>query len=198
MKVYKATTPFSRATSALLTVMHHYKPGIPLTRELEFSMWQRSASLPVLTSSIFALASLAHDAGIKVHVVVGDLDYKFPDYRFQGYTKQEIQDAEFSAKIHYDGLLKRGVEVEEKEFTLDDVKYYLRQGKIILLRLNAGVLRDTKSVSNYIIVTAYKDKIFHCIDPIIGEEEVPRDKLEHAFVTLETIKKRDNRMIIFG
>jgi len=65
-----------------------------------------------------------------------------------------------------------------------------------LLRVNAGVLRDTGSTSNYVVVYNYKNE-FSMVDPVQGKITVGEEKLEEAFETLVTKKKRDHRMIVF-
>jgi len=196
MKPYLQTTEYTCAASALLMILNHFNKDFELSRENEFHIWKTTANLPVRASSIYGLAVFAKKNGLHPQIILGEKEYDFPDYRFKRYTKKDIDDARFTSRIYHKEAVNLGIPIQEKEFTLEDVKKLLEQGRIIMLRLNAGVLRDTRSTSNYVVVYNYKNK-FHVIDPKQGKLIVADNILEEAFSTLQTKKKRDHRMIVF-
>jgi len=136
--------------------------------------------------------------GINLKVVVEKKEYEFPDYRFYRYTKDDIKNAAFSAKVYLKEAETNNVNIEVKEITLDIVKEEIKKGKIILLRINAKPIRNEKrNTSNYIVVHAYENDYFSIIDPHFGAFSIPEELMEQAFLTLETKKYRDHRMIVF-
>ena len=62
--------------------------------------------------------------------------------------------------------------------------------------MNAGVFRDSKSTSKYVVVYL-KEKDICIMDPRKGELVVSEEILMDAMHTLQTKKKRDVRMITF-
>ena len=195
MKPYIQTTEYTGAAAALLTILHHHDPEVPLNREQEFTIWQHSANLPVRASSIYALALIAKQHGLRPRIVLEEREYDYPDYRFKGYTKKEIDEAKYSSKLHAKKAAAQDVPIEQREVTLKDVTTALDAGKTIMLRLNAGILRNTGSTSKYVV--AYKDDHIKAIDPKHGELAVDEETLDEAMRTLQTKKKRDVRMIVF-
>ncbi|MBU2561092.1 MAG: peptidase C39 family protein [Nanoarchaeota archaeon] len=200
MQLYKQTTKYTCAASSLAMVINHFKPGFLLNIDNEFDIWHKTAALPTRGSSIYALAIYAHQKGVPLKVVVGEHDYKFPGYKFKSYKKKEIEIADFSSQLFYKHAKDLGIVIEEKEFTLDDVKAALKEGKIVLLRLIAGIVRDTKENkrnSHYIPVYDYKDGVFKIMDPKKGSLEVGEATVQEAFEKVSEVK-RDHRMIVFG
>ena len=97
-------------------------------------------------------------------------------------------------------LSKRGfqVNIQVEEITLNKIKKELKEGKILLLRVNAKHLRNgKKNTSNYIVVHAYDGNYFSIVDPCFGALSIPEHIMEKSFHTLETKKYRDHRMIVF-
>ncbi len=195
MEFFKQTTEYTCAASSLLIILHHLK-GIPLTKEEEFNIWLRSANLPVRASSIYALAIIAHEHGLKPRIVLEEKEYDYPDYRFKGYTKVDIDEAKFSSKLYAKKARKLGIIIEEKEVTLELVKKELSNNKILMLRINTGSLWGTKSTSRYVVVHNSKEEI-RIMDPERGTIIVNNEDLKEAMITLQTKKKRDVRMIVF-
>tara|TARA_Y100000310_G_C20641424_1_gene794142 strand:- start:313 stop:906 length:594 start_codon:yes stop_codon:yes gene_type:complete len=191
---YLQTTPFTCAASSLLTILHHFNK-IPLTKENEFKIWQKTALLPTRASSIFALANYAKDLNPKV--IVEKTEYDFPDYRFYRYKKEDIKEAAFTEKIHLKEAKMNNLKIEKKSITFNELKKET-ENKLILIRLNTKPIRNEKrNTSNYIIITNYQDNHFQIIDPKLGGLSIPEKVLEEAFETLETKKYRDHRMILF-
>ncbi|MBN1275638.1 peptidase C39 family protein [Candidatus Woesearchaeota archaeon] len=198
MEPYRQTTPHTCAASSLLMALHHHDPDTPLTREQEFAIWHASANLPVRASSIYGLACVAKRRGLNPRIVLEEKEYDYPDYQARGYTKRDIDEAKFSSRMHHREARELGIPVEQREVTIDEVRKTLAQGKVVLLRVNAGVLRGTKSTSKYVV--AYQDEdedTFTVIDPKHGSFEVDDRKLEEAMATLQAEKKRDVRMLVF-
>ncbi len=196
MEVYLQTTEYTCAASALLMIVHHFNRDVPLNREYEFIFWHRTANLPVRASSIYALAVVAKEFGLNPRIVLEEKEYDYPDYRFKRYTKKEIDEAKFSSRIHAKRARELGIPIVEQVITIDDVLKELSDGKILLLRVNAGIFRDTRSTSKYVVV--FKDgSDLVIVDPKKGRKVVSVSELEEAMVTLQTKKKRDVRMIVF-
>lgn len=198
MKPYFQSTPYTTAASSLLTILHHLNPKIPLTKEKEFEIWQRTANLPTRGSSIFALASYAKEQGLNPRIIVEKKGYDFPDYRFYRYTKEDIKHASFTAKEH----LKKAenhLKIEEKEILLEDIKKELQNNNLILLRINAKPIRNSKrNTSNFIVVHGYHQQTFQIVDPDLGALSIPEEVMRESFESLETKKYRDHRMIVFS
>jgi hypothetical protein len=196
---YKQTTSFTTAASSLLTILNYLNPEILATKEREFHIWQNSVTLPTRGSSIFALAYYAKKMGINAKVIVENKEYNFPDYRFYRYTKKDIEEASFSEQQFLKKAEKCEIEIEEREITFDDVKNELRNGNILLIRLNTKPIRGEKrNTSNFVVVHGNKGKRFQIIDPGFAALSITPEVMKEAFESLGTKKYRDNRMIIFS
>jgi len=198
MKEYKQTTEFTGAAAALLMVINHYKPDFELSRENEFRIWLSSVDLPTRACSVYGLASFARRQGLVVEVYVGKQCYGYPDYRFKGYKKEEIEAATFTEDLHLRDLKELNIKIRGGEFSLDDVKELIFNNKIVMLRLDTGVFRSTKPSSNYVIVTNCGNFKFVIYDPYSGKIVVPEEKVKQSFEDLVLKRKRDHRMIVFG
>ncbi len=193
---YQQSTSFTTAAASLLNILHHFKQ-VPLTKENEYAIWHKTALLPTRASSVYALASYAKQHGLNPVIVVEDLNYNFPDYRFYRYKKEEIEQAAFSAKIHHEKAKANNIKIENRKITLEEIQALLKSN-ILLLRLNAKPIRNEKrNTSNYIIVHGFQDNHYHIIDPAFGALSIPHNTMKEAFETLETKKYRDHRMVIF-
>lgn len=197
MQAYTQTTEYTTAACSLMAVINHFKPDFQLSRENEFLIWQRTANLPVRASSIYGLAIFAKEQGLDPTVVLGEKEFDYPDYRFKRYTKKEIDEAKFSSKLHNKRARELGIKIDEREFDFKEVKELLKKGRVLMLRLNEGALRESGSTSKYVVVYESKNKEFSVMDPKQGLVKVNEDLLKEAFETLESKKKRDHRMIIF-
>ena len=196
MKPYSQTTDYTCASSALLMALNHYNPSIKLSTENEYDIWLNTVVLPTRASSIFGLAVYAKEKGLNPQIVTEEISYVYPDYRFKRYKKTDIEKAKEIAKIYLKKAQQLNIPIQERSFTLDFVKQLLKKKKKILLRVNAGVLRDTKSTSNFIMINDFKNNQFNIFDPAQGELNVSEEKMQEAFDTLVTKNKRQHRMII--
>lgn len=200
MQPYKQTTKYTCAAASLAMIINHFKQDFNLNVDNEFDIWQRSATLPTKGSSLFALAAYAKKQGLDPKIVVGVKDYKFPNYKFKAYKKKEIEIAAFSSQRHFNMAKELDIPIEERTFTLDEVKKHLDEGKVLLLRLVIGIIRDTKDNKrnpHYLPVYGFKDGKFLMMDPKRGPLEVEEATVKEAFDKITEIK-RDNRMIIFS
>ena len=199
MQSYNQTTEYTTAACSLMAVINHFNKEFALSRDNEFLIWRSTANLPVRASSIYALAIFAKEQGLSPSIVLGEKEYDYPDYRFKGYTKKEIDEAKFSSKLYHKKAMELKIPIEEKEFDFSEVRKVVKLGKVLMLRLNEGALRESKSTSKYVVVYAYDSnkKEFSLMDPKQGLVNVGEDLLKEAFETLETKKKRDHRMIVF-
>lgn len=197
MEVYKQTTKYTGAASSLLMVLNHYNK-LELTKENEYKIWQNSAQLPTRASSIFALATIAENLGIKTRIVVGNTKFEYPNYRFKKYKLKDIEQAKFTSNIFLTKAREKKIAVEERDFKLEEVKKHLKEGKVLMVRVNVGKLREKKVTCNYIIVYGYSNKKFLIIDSKNGKMLTPEEDMEEALETVTTKGKRDKRMVIFG
>ncbi|MBW2990910.1 peptidase C39 family protein [Candidatus Woesearchaeota archaeon] len=199
MQSYTQTTEYTTAASSLMAVINHFKPDFKLTRENEFLIWHSTANLPVRASSIYALAVFAKQQGLSPSIVLGEKEYDYPDYRFKGYTKKEIDEAKFSSKLFHKKAMHLKIPVDEREFDFKEVRKLIKLGKVLMLRLNEGALRESGSTSKYVVIFEYNasKKEFSVMDPKQGIINPSEELLKQAFETLETKKKRDHRMMVF-
>tara|TARA_Y100000310_G_C20641464_1_gene794173 strand:- start:277 stop:882 length:606 start_codon:yes stop_codon:yes gene_type:complete len=197
MKPHFQSTSFTTAASSLLTVLHHFKPEIALSKENEFHIWHNSVNLPTRGSSIYALAYHAKKHNLKPKIIVEQEDYSFPDYRFYRYTKEDVENAAFAEKRHLNKAKNLKVPIETHEITLKLITNLLKDN-ILILRLNTKPIRNEKrNTSNYIVVINHSNNYFQIIDPAFGALSIPETTMQEAFESLETKKHRDHRMIIF-
>jgi len=200
MQFYKQTTKYTCAAASLAMIINHFKPEFKLSVDNEFDIWHKTATLPTRGSSIYALANYAHEQGIPLKIVVGEHEYKFPGYKFKAYKKKEIEIANFMSETFYKDAMMRGIKIDEQEFDLEEVKRLLQSGKIVLLRLIVGILRDTKENkrnSHYLPVCTYNNGKFIVMDPRRGQLEFDEALVREAFDKVSEVK-RDHRMIVFG
>lgn len=200
MKTYNQTTRFTCAPAALAMIVNHFKPDFLLNIENEIDIWRQTVALPIRGSSIFGLAVYAHKQGIPLKVVVGEEDYKFPRYRFKSYKKTEVHIASFISEMLQKEAKERGIEIEERSFELKEVDSLLKEGKILLLRLSAGIIRKSHKNRNsphYFPVYEFEDGKYKIMDPRKGPLEVDKQTMNEAFDKVIEMK-RDPRMIVFG
>ncbi len=198
MRYYKQTTEFTSASAALMMIVKRFKPDFALSKEHEYEFWQRSVALPTRGSSIYGLALIAHSFGIPVKIVVGDPNYKFPMYRFRSYKLVDVEEATFGSGLMLKKAQAQGIKIEARDFDLKEVKKLLQNGKLLLLRLNAGLLRNKRAVSNYLPVFDYSDEKFLLYDPASGKKLLRWDRMQEAFDAVKTRLRRDHRMLVFG
>ena len=179
-------------------VLNHFKPLYRLSRKNEFEIWKGSVVLPVRASSIYGLAIYAHEQGLKMKIWVQSLNYDFPDYRFKGYTKEDVEDAKFMSDNYLKKLKRLNISVDERDFTVGDIKRLLNDRKILMVRLDAGVFRTTGRTSNYVVVAGFRNNYFTIYDPLQGKIHISEEKFKEAFKDLVERRKRDHKMIIFG
>jgi hypothetical protein len=200
MKEYKQTTLYTSGIACLLMVLNHFKPKeFELSRENEFKLWQRTATLPTRGACVFAMALVAAEQEIPCNVVVGDPEYKFPFYRFDRLRKSEVEDANFITQIFRKHAEDKGVKTEVRDFDLKEIKKILGKGKKVVTRLNYGFLAGKRRPRiNYYLLDSYKDKKFLVYDPFEGKRFIEEETLKEAFEGVVTKCKRDHRMVVFG
>lgn len=197
MEFYKQTTNYTGSASALMCILKNLGK-LEFSRDNELDIWQKSVVLPTRASSVFGLALYAKELGLDVEIVIEDFKYTYPDYRFKRYTKKQIDLAEVIANRYRDLVSKKGIKVTERDFGIEYINELLDNKRILLLRVNAGVLRGTKSTSKYIVVFKKEGKKYFIIDPRKGIKKVTKEILEESMVELKTKKKRDKAMIVFS
>jgi hypothetical protein len=199
MQEYLRTTEFTTAASSLMVVINHFKPEFKLSKENEFLIWRNTATLPIRASSIYGLTVFAKKQGLEPLIILEDKDYDYPNYRFKGYRKKEVEAAKYSSKLYYNEAKKLKIVIEERDFEFKEVRELVKKGKVLMLRINEGALRQRKSTSKYIVVFGYdKDKKeFSVMDAKQGIVQVKDELLKEAFETLATKKKRGNEMMVF-
>ncbi len=195
---YTQSTEYSGAAAALLIVINQLKPSHKLTKLNEFKIWLYSVNLPTRACSIYGLASYALTKGVKCSIMVGKQEYDFPDYRFKGYKKDDIEIAKYTEDIHLHKFKELGGILEEKAITIAKVKQMLKSNRILILRTDAGSFRDLRPSSNYIVVTGFRNKSFEIHDPYQGKINLRETQIVQCFEDLVVKRKRDPRMIIFS
>lgn len=186
---YTRSTSFTTAAASLLSILHHFNPEIKLSKENEFKIGHNSANLPTRSCSIYGLANYAHKCGLKTRVVVEKKEYDFPDYRFYRYKKEEVEHAAYSDGLHLNEFEENNIRLKVEEMLLEDVKKELAGNNILLLRLNAKPIRNTKrNTTKYVVVHGYDGKYFNIMDPALGDLSIPEKVMEKSFYSLETKK----------
>ncbi len=199
MQPYKQTTAYTLGPASLMIVLNHFDPTFKPTRDAEFRIWHKCVVLPTRWCSIFALAKIAHERGIKVKVVVGNPEYKFPGYKFKRFTKDDVEEATLSAKIIYNEAKKAGVDIEIRNFDIREVKNLLSKNKIVMLRIDTGLMRKQKHDVSYVLVSSYKNHKFELYETHEGKKIlIDEEELRNYFNSITDKCRRDNRMIIFG
>ncbi|MBT4823895.1 hypothetical protein HN695_00830 [Candidatus Woesearchaeota archaeon] len=192
------STRFTAAAIGLMRIINHFNKEFILSKENEFSIWHNSVNLPTRASSIYGLASFAKAQGLNPKVIVGNHEYNFPNYRFQAYKKEEINNAKFSSYMHQRKAREDGIEIEERDFDFEEIKQILKKKNLVLLRLNKQIFHGMRPEANYFAIFSYNEKAneFTINDPAKGEKIVPEIQLQEAFETLKTKCHRDNRMLV--
>ena len=196
MKLYKQTTEYTCAVSSLLMILNHFDSAVELSKDMEFEIWRETVNLPTRAPSIYGLAYFATNHDKYPDVIVEEREYNYPDYRFKGYKKKEIDEAKYMSKLHAKRLTASGIDVEERPISVDEVITALDEEHVLLLRVNAGIFRDTGSTSKYLAFIK-EDDSYSVYDPKAGIIESDRSMLKESLETLKTKKKRDKRMLVF-
>lgn len=195
---YKQTTNYTGAASALLSILNFFNQT-ELSQENELDIWLKSVILPTRASSVFGLAIYAKETGLSPKIIIEDAQYTYPDYRFKRYTKKQIELASIIAERYRLEAEQKGILIVERDFDVNYIDSLLSKGKVLLVRVNAGRLRGTKSTSKYIVV--YKKSTekgqYFIIDPRRRIKKVTREMLEESLEELKTKKKREKCMIVF-
>lgn len=199
MQSYSQSTEYTTAAAGLLAILHDKDSSFALSKENELEIWRASVNLPTRASSIFGLATFAKKHGLNPSVIVESLVYDYPDYRFNRYTKKDIDLAKETHALHVQHAKKLNISVEEREITFEEIKTLILKGKILLLRVNEGFLRGTGSTSKYVVLYGSEKGEFLILDPIQENSliRVKETALQESFDTLTSKKKRDHRMIVF-
>ncbi|MCF7871770.1 peptidase C39 family protein [Candidatus Woesearchaeota archaeon] len=197
MKYYKQTTEYTCAASSLLMVLHKLNSDYELSEEHELEIWASSANLPTRASSIYGLALYSKQKGFFPKIIVSSKSFDYPDYRFKGYKKIEIETAEKLSKIFYTKAINQGIEIEEKQIDSKTIINLLKQNKLLIARLNAGVFRKSASNSQYVVLYGLQENSIKIMDPLTGLHEISYEDLEVCLDTLHSKKKRDSKIIIF-
>ncbi|MFP4118801.1 MAG: peptidase C39 family protein [Candidatus Woesearchaeota archaeon] len=200
LESYKQTTNYTGASSALMSIIHYFNPEFEMNEDHELEIWLSSIVPPTRASSVYGLALYAKDKGLQPKVVVEETEYSYPDYRFKRYTKKQI---ELAAKIsqRYQRMCEENsIIVAQRDFDVNYIDSMLQKGKILLVRVNAGRLRGTRSTSKYIVVYKKSKKDpnqYFIIDPRRRRKKVTREMLDESLQELKTKKKREKTMIVF-
>jgi len=200
LESYKQTTNYTGASSALLSIIHYFDKEFAFNEENELDIWLKSAILPTRASSIFGLAMYAKAKGLQPKIIIEDASYTYPDYRFKRYTKKQIELAEKIANRYKKQAEEDGILIVEKDFDVNYIDSLLAKEKILLVRVNAGRLRGTKSTSKYIVIykkSATDANQYFIIDPRRRRKKITREMLEESLEELKTKKKREKCMLVF-
>ena len=197
MKQYKKTTNYTSAASSLMMVINHFNESFELSQENEFKIWLNSVNLPTRASSIYGLANFAKEQGLNPSIILKNKDYEYPDYRFKGYKKIEIEQAEFSNNLHKLKSKKLKIKQNKCKINSDLIEQLILENKILLVRLNAGVFRESVSISNYIIIKGKNNNEFEVIDSQVGLINVSKEQIQEALDTLSSKKKRSSKILVF-
>lgn len=199
MQFYQQTTDATHAAASLMLMLNHFKGGkFEISKENEFHIWHRTATLPTKVSNIFALAMLAKKEKLKVSLIVGDIDYRFSNDGEKKFTKKEIYQAKYMNNLFYQKA-KQKMKIEQRVFKFQEVKDWIKNGKILLLRLNIGILDGTNNhLTKYFLVHGYGNDLFLINDTREGENlRVKEGIFKEAFETVKSKCKKDNQVIIF-
>ncbi|MCK5107761.1 MAG: peptidase C39 family protein [Nanoarchaeota archaeon] len=197
MKQYTKTTDFTSAASSLMMIINHFNAEFELNQENEFRIWLSSVNLPTRASSIYGLVNFAKEQGLNPSIILDQQGYEYPDYRFKGYKKIEIEQAAFSDSLHKSKAKKNKIKISKIKINSDLVESLINDKKVLMIRLNAGVFRDTGSISNYLIIYGEKNGKFQIIDPKIGFLESSKEQIQESLDTLISKKKRHSRILVF-
>lgn len=197
MKPYQKTTDYTAAASSLMMVINHFNSDFELNKENEFKIWLSSANLPTRASSIYGLANFAREQGINTSIILENEEYEYPDYRFKGYKKMDIEESKFSDSLYKEKAKRNKIKISKNKINSDLIESLIKENKILMVRLNAGVFRETRSVSNYLIIFEKKGDNFQMIDPKTGFLEAKSEKIQEALDTLNSKKKRHSLILVF-
>ena len=197
MNIYKKTTEYTAAASSLMMIINHFNPDFELNQENEFKIWLSSTNLPTRASSVYGLANFAKEQGLNPSLILENGDYEYPDYRFKGYKKVEIEQAEFSNNLHK--LKSKELKIKQNKCKINSnlIEQLIQENKILLVRVNAGVFRETASISNYVIVKGKNKGGFEVIDSQVGLIQANKEQIQEALDTLSSKKKRSSKMLVF-
>ena len=197
MKPYTKTTEYTTAASSLMVVINHFKPEFELSQENEFKIWLASTNLPTRASSIYGLANFAKEQGLSPSIISENGKYEYPDYRFKGYKKVEIEQAEFSNNLHKLKSKQLKIKQNKNKINSELIEQLVGEKKILLVRMNAGIFRESASISNYVIIKGKKGNFFELIDSKMGLIKTTKEQLQEALDTLSSKKKRSSKILVF-
>ncbi|MGM5480354.1 MAG: peptidase C39 family protein [Nanobdellota archaeon] len=197
---HKQTTNYTGAASALMSIINYFDPSFELSEDNELDIWLSSIIPPTRASSIYGLALYAKKKGLQPKVVVESTDYSYPDYRFKKYTKKQIELASKISQRYQTLCEKEQIIIAQRDFDVNYINSMLDKGKILLVRVNVGRIRGTRSTSKYIVVYKKSKKDpnqYFIIDPRRRRKKITREILADSLEELKTKKKREHKMIVF-
>ncbi|MGM5481776.1 MAG: peptidase C39 family protein, partial [Nanobdellota archaeon] len=194
LESYKQTTNYTGAASALMAIINYFNPEFEMTEDQELEIWLSSIVPPTKASSVYGLALYAKEKGLQPKVVVEEKEYSYPDYRFKRYTKKQIELAAKISNRYQHKCEEENIIIAQRDFDVNYIDSMLQKGKILLVRVNAGRLRGTRSTSKYIVVYKKSKKDpnqYFIIDPRRRRKKVTREMLDESLQELKTKKKRE-------
>jgi len=162
-------TRFTCGPVSLMEVLRLFFPERPLDPSEEFRLWQRSATLPIRGSSIYALATVAAETGLDVNVYTEELGYRFPKHLDFGYSLEEVQWATETTARFMSDARAAGVILTEEPLTPERVVDILATAPVSMVRIDSSILHDTPSYhSSHLVAVEPRGESMVVHDSLLG------------------------------
>ncbi|MEK9711697.1 MAG: GNAT family N-acetyltransferase/peptidase C39 family protein [Thalassolituus sp.] len=167
---YAQTTPFTCGPSALLMALRSLKPGYTMSRIQELNIWREATTIYLTTGhggcSAQGLALAARARDIEAKIWVSDLSVPFIDGVRNAHKREVLTlvSEDFAQRCE-----SIGVSTEVSQFSVDELRDALADGKRILLLISTYRMNRNKA-PHWVWLVAMDDEFAYINDPDVDDE----------------------------
>lgn len=196
---YAQTAEFSCGPACVVMALHHFDDGVGLTRQREFEVWRECNMVGVRGADPFGLAVPFLNRGHAVRIVT-EREKSFEVDRWRDFFEdEEVELGIFAMEDNRRRALDRGVEVELRAPTLDDVEAAIDAGEVPVCMVHMALLHG-EDIPHWVVATDIDEDgvTFHDPYPPKGREavRVTRDEFRSIMDDIRTPPVNGSRSLL--
>jgi hypothetical protein len=154
---YAQSAEFTCGPACVLMIFKFLDPHLKLNRTLEFEVWRKCNMIGVRGADPFGMSVPLLDNGCEVHLVTQrkrmiDLDVWRNRLREHSFTPEDANLAVFGVAENRKRALSRGLTVDYKRLTVEQVARSFSQGFIPIALVHMGVVHQL-DIPHWVVVT---------------------------------------------